>query len=309
MLGPRDDEYQDDQFGEPRRVAPAGAAPFASSEPAPPPPPPPPGPSAPFQREQFRDAWMSTGSDAGRQNQLLSQHNLTPDGAGRVTLPTGEVIDLRLGARAGGTQATWTGVAGGTQKTGQPGIGGSVSGLARSGAPQASGFQDQIRQLLLSQLQGLSKPVSAQDPEISGEMQAQERILERLRQDRRGAAAERAAANGLLQGGQSSGAFDADVASGYEDKGNALTGLQAQLFTRAIQGRRQQVAQLLNMALQSNDAEAARALQLQLGQMDNELRRMGISEQARQFDDSFGLNAAQFQYGKDRDAFLYGSGF
>lgn len=275
------------------------------------------GGGQPFQREQFRDAWMGTGSDANAQNALLSQHGLRPDGAGRVTLPTGEVIDLRLGARAGGTQATWTGVDGGGAKIGQAGGGGGGGGYGAGpgggGAPGAGGgpgggFQDQIRSLLMSQLQGLSKPITDQDPAIAGELQSQERGAERARQERRAAMAERAAQSGLLAGGASSGAFDADVASGFEDKANRLSDVRSQLFGRELQNRRGQLAQMMNMALQSGDAESARALQLQLGQMDNELRRLGIQEGARQFDDSFGLQAGRFAYEKDRDLAQFGAG-
>lgn len=273
------------------------------------------GGGGPFDREGFRDAWMSTGSDAARQNALLQQHGLTPDAAGRVRLPTGETIDLRLGARAGGTQATWTGVAGGESKPGQAGFGGGGPLGGPGGGPGGGGgaggpqdFQGQLRARLLEQLTNLSKPISADDPTIAGELQAQERGLERNRQDRRAAMAERAAAQGLLSGGASSGAFDADLASGFEDKGQAMSGLRSQLFGRELQNRRGQLANMLGMALQSGDAEAARALQLQLGQMDNELRRLGLSEQARQFNDQFGLEGARFRAQQDRDLALFGAG-
>jgi hypothetical protein len=40
----------------------------------------------------------------------------------------------------------------------------------------------------MAQLNGLSKPVTVDDPSIAPEMQAQERLAERTRQDRRAAA-------------------------------------------------------------------------------------------------------------------------
>lgn len=260
------------------------------------------------QREQFKNQWMGTGTNVSAQNALLAQHGLTPDSAGRVRLPTGELLDLRIGAKAGINQAAWTGVAGQGAKIGQASGSGSGSSGASANASGSGGggggnsFQQQIRKILLGQLQGLSAPVTANDPAIAGEMQAQERILERLREQRRAEAAERMAFEGLNAGGAGSGAFDQEIASGFEDKGQALTGLQAQLFSRELQSRRGSLASLLNMALQTGDAESARALQLQLAQMDNELRRLGLSQQASQFNDQFGLQRSQFEYDMNRDA-------
>lgn len=255
-------------------------------------------PAANFDRTAFRDSWMSTGSDRARQDQLLQQYGLTLDPAGRATLPTGEIIDLRLGAKAGGTQASWTN-AGGTQNgvpvTGGP-SGGFGAGAGSGYGGMVGGFSDQVRQLLLAQLQGMNKPVGADDPAIAGELQSQERGAERARQERRAAMAERLAAQGLNSGGQGSGAFDSEVASGYEDKANRLSDVRSQLFSREIQARRQQLAQLMNMALQSGDAEAARAIQMQMAQMDNAFRYANLGESSRQFNDSFGR-----QLGRDRE--------
>ena len=194
-----------------------------------------------------------------------------------------------------------------------------MGAAAAAGAGAGGSFNDQVRQRLMQQMDQAGRPISADDPTIAGELQSQERGLERNRQDRRAAAAERGAAQGTLLGGASSGAFDAEVASGFEDKGAALSGIKAQLFGRELQGRRQQMSQMLQMAVQSGDNEQARALQLQLGQMDNEIRRYGISEGGRQFDrglgensrqwdDQFGLAGGRFQYEKDRDLAGYGAG-
>lgn len=275
------------------------------------------GPAAPassFNREGFRDAWMGTGTDVGAQNALLGQHGLTADQAGRVRLPTGEMLDLRIGAKEGRNQAGWTTVAGEESKYGQGGggggggYGGGPSGPGGGAGGAGGGFQDQIRQLLMTQLQGLSKPIDENDPAIAGELASQSRGIERDRQARRAAMAERAASQGLLSGGASSGAFDADVASGFEDASQRKSDVRSQLFARELGSRRNQLAQMLSLATQSGDAESARALQLQLGQMDNELRKMGLSEQARQFNDQFGLQAGQFQYQKDRDVAQFGAG-
>jgi hypothetical protein len=111
-----------------------------------------------------------------------------------------------------------------------------------------------------------------------------------------------------LNGGQGSGSFESDVASGYEDKGQQLAGIQAQLFGREIQSRRDKVAQLLSMAMQSGDAESARALQFQMAQMDDQIKRLGLAQNQSQWNDSFGLDGGKFQYQKDRDVALAGLG-
>jgi hypothetical protein len=233
--------------------------------------------------------------------------------AGKIQLPDGRIIDVLHNAAVGGEGWRQAGAWSPTGSASGSRLGGSVSGQAAGAGttPSVQGgsaFNDQVRQLLMQQLQGLTHPISANDPFIKGEMDAQALLAERSRQDRRAASAERAAFTGLNSGGQGSGALDADIASGFEDKGQKLAGLQAQLFGRELQARRTQMSQMLAMALQSGDNEAARALQLQIANMDAELRRMGLRENARQFDDSFGLQAGQFQYLKDRDLASYGGG-
>lgn len=196
--------------------------------------------------------------------------------------------------------------------------GGQGALLGGGGGVQGQDFQNQVRQMLLQQLQQLSQPVTADDPSIQGEMSAQSRLLERERVARRQAAAERAGAQGLLLGGQSSGAFEAEVASGFEDKGERLSGLQSQLFARELSSRRGQLAGLLQMAVQTGDNESARALQMQIALMDAELRKLGIQTQAGlgyaglglQRDLGFaGLNQQQGiwndRYGLDREWLLY----
>lgn len=237
--------------------------------------------------------------------------------ATRMRLPSGEVIDTRrdeeganalqwlvLGGDTGGGSQGLTGPSGATSV-----MGSTLGGQQGASGVQGSSFNDQVRQLLMQQLGGSMGPVSGSDPQIKAEMDAQEAMLERQRRQRRSSDAERAAMQGLLNGGQSSGSFDASVASGFEDKGQALAGIQAQLFTRELQSRRTHVATLLNMALQSGDNEQARNLQFVLAQMDDQIRRMTLRQNQDQWNDEFGLRAGRFQYEKDRDLAGYGGGF
>lgn len=270
--------------------------------PAPTPPPPP----SPFQREQFRDAWMSTGTDVNRQNQLLDQYSLSLDKAGRTTLPTGEVMDLRIVAGSGQNLAGWTGVPGGEAKYGQQGGMGSASGsIGANGATSSGGFQDQIRAMLLQQLQGAQQPVDPNSAEIAVPYQAAAMDAQRNFDAERKALAERLYAEG---NGTGSNELTQGLQQSAERTATGLASLKGQLMQRAVQARKDQLTSLLNLAMQSGDAESARAIQLQLGQLDASLRSQQLAQQANQWNDSFGLQGAQFQYQKDRDLANAGMG-
>ena len=254
---------------------------------------------------------LASGGDI---NQAAAAIGATVLDATRMRLPSGEVIDIRRDEE-GANALQWL-VQGGGDGGGSSGAAGASSVMGStlggqqgaSGAPSNSAFSDQVRQLLMQQLGGLSGPVTGNDPQIKAEMDAQGNVLERNRRDRRSADAERAAMQGLLNGGQSSGSFEQNIASGFEDKGQALTGIQAQLFTRELQSRRSHIANLLNMAMQSGDNESARNLQYTLAMMDDTIRRMSLQQNQSQFNDQFGLQAGRFQYEKDRDLAGYGTG-
>lgn len=236
--------------------------------------------------------------------------------ADKMQLSTGEIIDIRRD-QEGANALQWTRVDDSSPNSGPKslglsgggsGAGTGTGGVGTGGAPGVSDFSTQVRNALMQQLGGLTGPLTADDPQISAEMDAQRNELERVRRDRRSADAERAAMQGLLNGGQSSGSFEQNIASGFEDKGRALTGIQAQLFTRELQSRRSHIANLLSMAMQSGDMESQRMLQLQLARMDDALRRLSLQQQQSQHDDVFGLDAARFRYGQDRDLAGFGSG-
>lgn len=247
----------------------------------------------------------------GLESQLAAYGwRIDPNNPGNIIGPNGEKSDVLHNAGLGGEgwrqSGGWYGASsGGSGGGAASGIGHNVSGLAsQTASPSSIGgsaFQSQVRSLLMDQLGKMSQPVSADDPYIRGEMDAQNRVLEQNRREQRATSAERAAFTGLNSGGQGSGALDTDIAAGFEAKGQQLSGLQAQLFSREMQSRRGQLGQMLAMAVQTGDNEAARALQLQIANMDAQLRKMGLAENARQFDDSFGLQGAQFRYLQDRD--------
>lgn len=319
MTGEEEDPNYQPQV-DPKAPKPPGVG--GSSQNPPPPPPAPPAPSANvghdgsqngLSREQYRDAWMGSGvTDMAGLRAWTAQHggNVLSDN-GTVQTPYGEQLDMLIGARTGNGQAGWTasaGMQGANTGPGSGAPGGQAAPAAPSGVNDPNSFQGQIRAMLLAQMQKNSQPVDENDPSIKGELQSQDNALERTRRDRRAAMAERDAASGLNSGGQGSGAFDADVASGFEDKGTQMSAVRSQLFARELTARRQTMNQQMQMALQTGDAELARALQLQISQADNQLRSLQLNQQQGQWNDSFGLQASNALYQRDRDAALYAGG-
>lgn len=284
----------------------------SGSGPRPTPPPVTAAPQPQFNREQFRDAWMSTGTDVNRQNELLNMHGLTADGAGRFTLPTGEVIDGRIGARAGINQAAWTGVgptAGPGGESGGGGYGQTSGSIGGAGGSGAGGFMGSVREQLMKILQQSQQPVDANSDQIKVPMEAAQNEAQRQLEGEQKALAEAQYAQGR---GSASNELTQGIQQSRERVAGSLGNLRGQLLQRVAEQRMSQLQQALSLAVQSGDAEAARALQMQLAQMQNSLQRaslsegarqfdLGLGERRRQFDDSFGLDAARFRYQQDRD--------
>ena len=265
-----------------------------------------PAPVSPYNREQFRDQWMQTGTDTTKQNALLGQYGFTPDAAGRVNLPTdvnghaGETLDLRIGAKSGQNLAGWTGMDGGGPAGGTgSGIGGAVGGASGNSATGGSGFQDQIRTLLMQMLKGANGPVDPNSADIKQPFDAASLDAQRQLEAEQKALAESQYATG---NGSSSNELQQGIQQSRERTAVGLAGIKGQLIQRAALQKQQQLQQALSLAVQSGDAEAARAIQMQIAQMDNALRAQGLSQQASQWNDSYGLNVADAQYQRDRDA-------
>jgi hypothetical protein len=81
----------------------------------------------PYDRATAPGLWQATGNNVEAQNALLQQWGMAPlSGNGTGTLPTGEQIDMRRGARSGDNTAQWMGVGGGAAG-GAGGLGGSAA--------------------------------------------------------------------------------------------------------------------------------------------------------------------------------------
>jgi hypothetical protein len=166
--------------------------------------------------------------------------------------------------------------------------------VADPAAPAANDFLTQVRAAITGRLEKLSGDPSIKDPALAAQSSAFRQARDRGATQQRAQAAERAAANGTLQGGQSSGSFDTTIGGIAESAGQDIASNDAQLVWQEVQARRDEVQDLLSMALQSGDAESARDLQAELARMDAELRRQQMAQQHRQFITGLGEDRRQF---------------
>lgn len=164
---------------------------------------------------------------------------------------------------------------------GQPlpaGMGGTGPSAAPSAAlaaaPASNPFNDQVRTLILNQLQSLSQPFDANSPEVTQPMDAARLEVSRSQDQARKALAERLYATGDLN----TDALNQGVQQNIEQGGQALAQLRSQLVSSGLQQRVGQLQNLLSLAVQSGDTNSAQALQLQLAQLQAQLDReqMGI---------------------------------
>jgi hypothetical protein len=180
---------------------------------------------------------------------------------------------------------------------------------ASAGAGASAGndntYLQQIREMINAQIGKMGATPSITDPELAAQSNAYRRARERSGQDARAALAQRAAANGLLLGGNSSGSFDVGVQGIHEGIGEDTAAHDAGLVGDEVQQRRATLQGLLNMALSSGDAESVRALQLQLAQMDEALRKQQMAQQSSQFNANLAQQGRQFDAGLGFDRYRY----
>jgi hypothetical protein len=292
-----DSEYQS-HFGNPNfgtvenliRNSPEAKAYAAKSAP------PAPSSAAQWNREAFRDQWMSTGTDVGRQNALLQQYGLKPDAAGRTLLPSGEVMDLDFGAKAGINRAQWTGVPGGELKTGQaPGGGGGFvapSGFgtnpeaspvnSANGAPSVgtapTGTFDPKLQALFDQLLSRAQQGTAidrNDPTIRAQADSYAANEERARRNYLGDLAEQAGPLANLRGEQRVTA---------EQLGHNTGAFEAELVARELTSRRAEIADALHSMQGLLTQEQQFTLTKELANLDDAIKQQQLGLQGRQMD-------------------------
>ena len=273
---------------------------------------PPPAPKGGYDLEAFRKRWTQSGNVNDPNAWLQGNQDITSG----VTLknekaydPSGRFIADLVGNYSGGDPSQRSRIfLDGIGSNGQPraasGMGAKGAAGAKGGtpapAPAANPFLTQIRQLIMSRMGQMQQTPSLDDPTLAAQNQSYARSRDRGAEQERAAMAERAAAQGQLMGGQSSGSFDTELRSILEGAGEDKAAFGAQLLGDENQARRAELNSLMNMALQSGDAESARALSLELAKMDDATRRLGLSQQNAQFNADLGYRNRTFDdtYGR-----------
>lgn len=236
-----------------------------------------------YNREEFRDKWMATGTDVNQQNALLAQYGLKADEAGRVQLPkdvnghSAETLDLRIGAKAGRNQAGWTDI----------GLNGNSNGPARNGVRTGGG--DPVDGLgsvtgtkssLMNYLMGrINQPLTPDmdDPIIRKQTDAYDAQQQKARRDFLGDFAEQ-------NGSYNTGAMTGQARMTAEAVGKNVGAFQGQLMQRELESRRQEIQNALNGALGMISREDEIALTRELAQIQNALAYAQLSQSAYQFD-------------------------
>lgn len=182
-----------------------------------------------------------------------------------------------------------------------------------------SAYNEQMRQILLSQIQGLKAPTTAEDPEVAPAIGAFNTQSQRDQATNRDALAERYYAQGDNGSALNSGGFNTSVQQGLEKSAGDRANFTGSTILAVAQQKRSQLQQMLTTATNAGLTDAAQQIQAKIAELDANLRQQGISNQASQFTqsqgqqnsqfgDSLGLNYAQLIAQENRDALLAGLG-
>lgn len=260
-----------------------------------------------FDRTAFRDAI----NGAPNAYDVLKQYGLTPDKAGRVTLPTGEIMDVIRGAGGGGTTGQWMG-AGEVGRNGQAVMyangGGQALGQgagANGTAGGAGGALDATyRDTLLKMMQGYGQPIDDNTPGIAQPYGAARLSTQRSQEEERKAIAERAYAQG--GGNVDQNLLNQGVQQSAERNAQGLAQYKGSLYQGEIAAQRQQLSHALDLANAVGARTEAAQLQKQLADMDQQYRYASLGENSRQFDDTKAFDWTRWQTDQNRLALLDG---
>lgn len=260
---------------------------------------------SPYDRATAPGLWQATGNNVAAQDALLQQWGMSPLSAnGTGTLPSGEQIDMRRGAKAGDNTAQWMGVGGGAGGGAANGSGvqGPGAGAYATSGGAGGGLDATFRAKLLELMNG--KTPSIDDPALAAQSQAFRRSNDRGLQDARAALAERAAFSGANSGGAGSGGYDAALADMGAQAGQQQSGFDAGLVGHEIDAQRQQLSHALDLANAVGARTEAAQLQMQLAQLDNAYRYSALGQQQGQFEDTQAFNWTDWQAKQNRQALL-----
>lgn len=203
-----------------------------------------------------------------------------------ITDPQGNRTDFRYD-QEGANRPMWEGVGGAGGTNGSVAGAAGVGGVGPNASGGAGGYGSGPIADAISRLLGRGEAsTSPTDPNIAGPTAAYRAAQDRETRRSRNALAERAAAEGLNNGGQGSGAFDSAIQSQQESEGINVANYQGQLMTKEIAAKRQDVVN----ALQFAQGQEKIALEQYLAQLNDQLLRAQMSQQNSQFYDTMGYN-------------------
>lgn len=152
--------------------------------------------------------------------------------------------------------------------------------------------QQGLRDMLMSQMGDLSKPVDENSPGVSGVLAGERLQSARGAQASRGMLAEQMANDGL----SSSGALSSGVEGIDQQRSEKDAQFTGSTLYNEMNTRRSELQGLLTNALQLGDAESARTLQAQIAaltaQQQNSQFGQSLAAQQQNFGDSLGYNYA-----------------
>jgi len=152
-------------------------------------------------------------------------------------------------------------------------------------------INDAFNQAMLDQLTKSRNP-SLSDPGLKSQADAYSVGQQRTRDQARAALAERLAANGISD----SGAMDQGVAGLFQTQGENQGAFNAKLVGDELQNQRSELLNYMQLAGNRLTAQETQALQLKLADIDAELRRQAMTNQADQFGRTQGWNEDMWSY-------------
>lgn len=152
---------------------------------------------------------------------------------------------------------------------------------------QQTGAQTALLQRLLSQADELSKPVTADDPNIKAASDAYHGTVARSVSDYRTRAAERAHAEGV-----GTGAFDAQIGNAEMGAGRAEANFTTGMMHDTLMSNRTQLANMLEQARSLLSAQDAADIQSRIAAIDGILGSKNANTSAVGVDNAFSLGTS-----------------
>ena len=244
-----------------------------------------------FDRNAFRDKWMSSGGYGGNVKQFLTDNPTISQGITQVgtggdkwRLPTGEEMDLVIDV-GGANKAGWTGFgpsagggaggAGGGSQAGQ--AGGQYSGLP-SGAPNS------VFDMLMKRA-SRDPNVDPNDPIVKAQTEAYGAQETKAMRDYLSSEAERAGSMANI---------GAERRSAAEQVGQRTGAFQGQLMQRELARRQGEIENALSGAAGFLTEQQRLQLQNELTRLQDATQRFDINRRASEFERELGQRESEF---------------